>query len=168
VDTVVRGVECVSLRANGTPRYNKLRRACQWRDPAAMFKTSLFSALVGSMKHFWALNNRLVSSWFDVVETNTAAMATISARLPMIAAAATGFGNRDSRRETQSMVTEKLLAASEGAHAGALETAKVALKVMTGQTHPVEVAGHMMDMAAAATGPARRKVKANARRLMAR
>jgi hypothetical protein len=120
------------------------------------------------MKHLWALNNRLMSSWFDAFETNAAAMTTISARLPMITAAATGFGNKKSRRETHSMVAEKLLAATEGAQAGALESAKVALKVMIGQTHPVEVAGHMMDMAAAATGPARRKVKANARRLTER
>jgi hypothetical protein len=120
------------------------------------------------MKHLWALHNRLMSSWFDVYETNAAAMTTISARLPMIAAAASGFGDKKSHRETRSMLTEKLMAATEGAQAGALESAKVALKVMTGQTHPVEVAGHMMDMAAAATGPARKKVKANARRLSER
>ncbi len=120
------------------------------------------------MKNLWALHNRLMSSWFDVFETNAAAMTTISARLPLIAAAASGFGNKAARHETRSMVAEKLVAATEGAQAHALESAKVALKVMTGQTHPVEVAGHMMDMAAAATGPARRKVKANARRLTAR
>jgi hypothetical protein len=106
-----------------------------------------------------------MSSWFDVYETNSAAVATISARLPLIAAAASGFGSKHARHETQSMVAEKLLAASEGARAGALESAKVALKVMTGQTHPVEMAGHMMDVASATTEPARKKVKANAKRL---
>ncbi len=117
------------------------------------------------MKHLFALHNRLMSSWFELYEVNNDSLMTISARLPLIAAAATGFGNRKARHETQAMVTEKLLAASEGAQAGALETAKVALKVMTGHTHPVAVAGHFMDVAAATTAPARKKVRANARRL---
>src|SRR5208337_1289799 len=95
----------------------------------------------------------------------TATMAIISARLPMIAAAASGFGNRKDHAETQNMVTEKLMAASEGAQAGVLESAKVAWKWMTGESHPVAMAGHMMDVAAATTRPARRKVRANAKRL---
>ncbi len=117
------------------------------------------------MKNLFALHNRLMSSWFEACEINAASLATISARLPLIAAASTGFGDRKARHETQAMVTEKLFAATEGAQAGALETAKVALKVMAGHTHPVAVAGHFMDVASATTAPARKKVRANAKRL---
>ena len=45
--------------------------------------------------------------------------------MPMIVAAATGFGDKHDHHETEVMVTEKLRAAQEGAHAGALETAKM-------------------------------------------
>jgi hypothetical protein len=117
------------------------------------------------MNDLFALNNRLMSSWFEFCEVTTASFATISARIPLIAAAATGFGDKKARNETQAMVTEKLLAASEGAQAGALESAKVAWKVMFGESHPMAVAGHIMDVAAATTRPARRKVRANAKRL---
>lgn len=119
------------------------------------------------MTEILVLQSRMVRSWFEFFEVYLATCATISARLPIIAAAASGFGDPKAHRETRVMVTEKLRAASQGAEAGALETAKAALKVMTGQTHPVAMAGHMMDVAAAATRPARRKVRANARRLTA-
>ncbi len=118
------------------------------------------------MTDFWELQFRLSRSWFEFIEVYFATVATISARLPIIAQASTGFGDHDARREARTMVTEKWRAAAAGAEAGALETAKAALKVMTGQTHPVAVAGHMMDVADAATRPARRKVRANARRLV--
>ncbi len=117
------------------------------------------------MKSLFALHNRLLHSCFEAYEVQVATIATISARLPLIAAAATGFGTKHARQETQTMVTEKLHAASEGVQASALETAKVTLKVMTGQSHPVAMAGHMMDVADAATRPATRKVRANAKRL---
>jgi hypothetical protein len=120
------------------------------------------------MIEIMALQSRLVRSWFELMEIYVATFATISARLPIVGAAASGMGDRQARRETRVMVTEKLRAASQGAEAGALETAKAALKVMTGQNHPVAMAGHMMDVADAATAPARRKVRANARRLVAR
>lgn len=117
------------------------------------------------MNDLFALHNRLMSSCFEAWEVQAATLSTIAARLPLIAAAATGFGDKKARHETQAMVTEKLLAASEGAQAGALESAKAALKVMTGHAHPVAVVGHMMDVAAATTAPARKKVRANAKRL---
>jgi hypothetical protein len=120
---------------------------------------------VFGMSDLLVLQSRLIRTWFELIEVYFATVATVSARLPIIAAAASGFGNKRAHRETQVMVAEKLRAASEGAEAGALESAKVALRVLTGQNHPVAVAGHMIDVAAAATRPARRKVRANARRL---
>jgi hypothetical protein len=117
------------------------------------------------MTDFCELQFRLWRTWLEFIEVYFATVATVSARLPIVAQAATGFGDHDARREARTMVTEKWRAAAAGAEAGALETAKAALKVMTGQTHPVAVAGHMMDVADAATRPARRKVRANARRL---
>ena len=117
------------------------------------------------MKSFFALHNRLMRSCFEAYDVQMATITTISARLPLIAAASTGFGTKHARQETQTMVTEKLHAASEGAQAGALETAKVTLKLLTGQTNPVAMASHMMDVADATTRPARRKVRANAKRL---
>lgn len=106
-----------------------------------------------------------MSSWFEFCDVQVASMATISARLPMIAATVYGFGDAKANDETQNMVTEKLIAATEGAQAGALESAKVAWKWMSGESHPVAIAGHFMDVAAAATRPARKKVHANAKRL---
>jgi hypothetical protein len=117
------------------------------------------------MKDLFALQNRLMRTCLEAIELQAAVFATISARLPLIAAAATGFGTRRARRETQVMVTEKLEAASKGVELGAIETAKATLKVLTGDAHPVAMAGHMIDVAAAATRPARHKVRANARRL---
>lgn len=119
------------------------------------------------MKQFFDFQSRLIHSWFQAFEVQAATFATISARLPMIAAASTGFGDSHAQHETQVMVTEKLDAASEGAQAGVWESVKWPLKVLTGQTHPTAMAEHMMDVAAAVTRPARRKVLANARRLSA-
>ena len=117
------------------------------------------------MNDFLGLQFRLWRSWVEFVEVTFATVATISARLPIIAQATTGFGDREAHHEARTMVTEKWRAVAAGAEAGALASAKAALKVMTGQTHPVAFAGHLMDVADAATRPARRKVRANARRL---
>ena len=87
------------------------------------------------MKELLDLQSRFFRSWFELWEVYVASVATVSARLPLIAAAASGLGDRQARRETRVMVTEKLRAASQGAEAGALESAKAALKVMTGQNH---------------------------------
>ncbi|MCI4677737.1 hypothetical protein K9U39_14240 [Rhodoblastus acidophilus] len=117
------------------------------------------------MKNLFTLQKRLMRTSFELVEIQTAALTTISARLPMIAAAASGFATEQQRQETHDMVAEKLQAASEGIGLGALQTAKATMKVMTGDADPLAMAGHMMDVAAAATRPARKKVRANARRL---
>jgi hypothetical protein len=120
------------------------------------------------MDQLFALQNRLMRTWLQACEVQAATIATISARLPIIAAASSGFGDSHAQRETQVMLTEKLDAASEGAEAGMLETAKWTLKVMMGRSHVGDVADRMMDVAAAATRPARHRVLANAQRLAAR
>jgi len=120
------------------------------------------------MDDIFALNRRLARSWWDMTEATFAASATIAARLPIIAAAASGFGSRRAQRETHEMVAEKIMAAAEGAQAGALQTAKATLKVMTGENDPTAMAHHMFDVADATMRPARRKACANARRLWSR
>jgi hypothetical protein len=117
------------------------------------------------MNDIFAFNRRLANSWWDLTEVSLAASQTIAARLPMIAAAASGFGSARANRETQEMVAEKIQAAAEGAQAGALQTARATWKMMTGQSHPAAMAHHMFDVAEAATGPARKKARANAKRL---
>jgi hypothetical protein len=117
------------------------------------------------MKEFLSLGQRLASSWWEMAEVGWAATATIAARLPIIAAAASGFGSRSAKRETQEMLAEKIQAAAEGAQAGAMQTAKATFRVMTGESHPTAMAHHMIDVAEAATQPARRKTRANAKRL---
>jgi len=117
------------------------------------------------MHDLFSLQKRLFHTSLEAFEIQSAAFTTISARLPMIAAAASGFGTQREQREAQVMVTEKLKAASEGLGLGALETAKATMKVLSGAADPLAMAGHMIDVAAAATRPARRKVRANARRL---
>jgi hypothetical protein len=117
------------------------------------------------MDQFFSLNKRFTQSWWDMTEVGLAASQTIAARLPMLAAAASGFGSASAQRETREMVAEKIQAVAEGAQAGVLETAKATLRVMTGETHPAAMAHHMFDVAEAVTQPASLKARANARRL---
>ena len=85
------------------------------------------------MKTIFALQDRLIRTWFQAWEVQAATFSTIYARMPMIVAAATGFGDEHDHHETEVMVTEKLHAAQEGAHAGALETAKMTWKLLSGE-----------------------------------
>ncbi|WP_294540204.1 hypothetical protein [uncultured Rhodoblastus sp.] len=117
------------------------------------------------MKDLFSLQDRLLSSWFEFCEVQTSSITTISARLPILVAAASGFGDKEATDETQNMVTEKLIAVTECAQAAVMESVAVAWKWMTGDSHPVAVAGHLMDVAEASTRPARVKVHANAKRL---
>lgn len=118
------------------------------------------------MQDWLKLQNRMWRTGLEAFELQTAAYATISARLPMIAAAATGLADHAARRETSDMVTEKIAAASEGVGLGAIESAMAAVKIFYGDSSPAALAGHAIDVAAAATRPARRQVRANARRLV--
>jgi hypothetical protein len=121
------------------------------------------------MQDIFAFQSRALQMWLDAWETHAATVATISARMPILMATASGMGNRNDHQETQNMVTEKLQAAAQGAQAGVFESARVAMKVMSGQsTSPFAVAAHFMDVAEAAGGPANVKVRANAKRLASR
>ena len=51
------------------------------------------------MTGFFDLQNRLWSAWRESLEVHFATAATISARWPIIATTATGFGDREARRE---------------------------------------------------------------------
>ncbi|MBK9081746.1 MAG: hypothetical protein IPL88_06515 [Rhizobiales bacterium] len=88
---------------------------------------------------------------------------TLSARLPMLMTPAGDLAERSR------MVTEKFEAAAQGMAAATLELGSFWMKAMFGGVRgPMDVLAGMMDVAAAATEPASRKVQANAKRLRRR
>ena len=70
------------------------------------------------MHEIFTFQTRALQMWLDAWETHAASIATISARMPILMAAASGIGNKKDHHETQQMVTEKLQAAAQGAQAG--------------------------------------------------
>ena len=95
----------------------------------------------------------------DTLTTGLATWFTLSIRLPQLA---TGTM---SDRETQRMVAEKLLAAAEGAANGSAAMARIALRGSRMPT-PLSLFGDGLGVATATSAPARRTVKANAKRLL--
>jgi hypothetical protein len=75
------------------------------------------------------------------------------------------FPRPESLVEITQMITEKVSATIEGSVAASGETAVLALSTAMGHAGPVEFATGMLSIAEAATSPARRQVRANARRL---
>jgi hypothetical protein len=110
------------------------------------------------MRDWTTLSTKAFRFWLDSVQAGAAAWTTIAMRLPTLAAAATGKSSPEANR----MVTEKITAATEGAIKGSLKGAAVAGRAMTG---PVAAATSALAITDAMTGPARRRVKANAKRL---
>jgi hypothetical protein len=71
-------------------------------------------------------------------------------------------------REAQRMVSEKALAAMEGAWGMGMAWWGMALRLGLGGMQPAEVRRGLVKMADAAEAPARRAVRGNARRLTTR
>jgi hypothetical protein len=96
------------------------------------------------------------------IETALAAAQVLAFRLPMLWAMA--LSPTPSRRaEAVKMIVEKQMAVAEGINAAALAALAQWLKVASGQGLTVETIGSRV--VEAAVRPARRRVRANARRL---
>ena len=93
------------------------------------------------------------------------AAVTIAARMPALVTPGIDFTG-EKARETQLMVQEKITAAYEGAWAAQMAWGSFLIKAaFGGVTMPHHVSHGMVDVAEAAMAPARRTVRANARRL---
>jgi hypothetical protein len=113
-----------------------------------------------------SLQRRAIAMSFVAIETSVAAAVTIAARAPLLFGLP---GPRDGQdaRETNRMVTEKMEAALEGAisaqFAMMLLWSRIAFGGVSG---PAALAHGLADVAHAATNPAHRRVRANAKRLV--
>lgn len=111
-----------------------------------------------------SLQRRAVAMSFAAMEASLAAAVTIAARTPMLL----GMSRPDaaSMREAQTMVVEKLEAAFEGAVAAQFTLFMLWGRVAFGGVRgPGALAHGLADVAHAATRPAHRRVRANAKRL---
>ena len=100
----------------------------------------------------------LMSAWTDLFATGVATATTLSVRVPQLM-----LGSM-SQAESRRMVTEKVAAAAEGFVAGSTATVRIMSKRMT-RPAPSEAFQDVMEIAEAATRPARCRVKRNAVRL---
>lgn len=115
-----------------------------------------------------SLQRRAVSVSFAAMETSIAAAITIAARTPVLFASL-GPGPRKAAdaAEAQRMVVEKMEAVMEGAAAAQIAMLTLWGRMLFGSvTGPTALAHGLADVAHAATSPAHRRVKANARRLV--
>jgi hypothetical protein len=110
------------------------------------------------MRDWTTLSARTFRFWVDAMQAGAAAWTTIAMRLPTLAAVAAGKSSPEATR----MVTEKIAAATEGAINGSFEGATRAARALGG---PVAAATSALAVTDAMTRPARRRVKANAKRL---
>ena len=111
------------------------------------------------------LNQRSVKFAQKAVQAGLDSAVTIAARTSGLATA--GFDpTGEGAREVGLMVREKVVAAYEGALGAQLAWGSFLVKAaFGGVTSPHHVSHAMVDVAEAAMAPARRKVRANARRL---
>ncbi len=114
-----------------------------------------------------SLQRRAIAMGFVAMESSIAAAITIAARTPILL----GITARDPKtvREAQTMVIEKVEAAFEGAAAAQLAMFTLWGRMMFGGVRgPSAFAHGLADVAHAATRPAHRRVRANAKRLVKR
>lgn len=115
----------------------------------------------------WGLprtSTALMDMTFMAVTTAFAAHVTISQRLILMTMPVTLVGG-NRQREARLMVDEKIGAAVEGAMAASAEAQKLLISAALGPMTPDTLAARMIDVGLAATRPAERKARANARRL---
>lgn len=114
------------------------------------------------------MSRRLTKRSFAIAKAN--AQAGVDAALTIAARTqgllALGGGGFEKGREAQLMVQEKVDAAVEGAFAAQAAWGEFFIKAAFGGVRtPHDVSAGLTAIAEAAAGPARRKVRANARRL---
>jgi hypothetical protein len=111
------------------------------------------------------LNQRSVKFARKAVQAGLDSAVTIAARTPGLVTAGLDPSG-DAAREVGLMVREKVVAAYEGAWGAQLAWSSFLVKAaFGGVTSPHHISHALVDVAEAALGPARRKVRANARRL---
>ena len=115
------------------------------------------------MNGLFALQSKMFGLMLNQSQNSLAAWTTIAMRMPDLAAE--GLAGRPPSAETRRMVQEKLNAAAQGAMNGAMESARLATRMMGGRMDAAGLASGMLDVANAAGLPAQRKVRANAKRL---
>ena len=112
-----------------------------------------------------SLQRRAIAMSFTAMESSVAAAVTIAARAPILFGLPTRDGH--SARETQRMVAEKVEAAIEGTAAAQVAMMKLWTRMAFGGVRgPTAFAHGLADVANAATRPAQRRVRANAKRLV--
>jgi hypothetical protein len=111
------------------------------------------------------LTHRSLNLARDTAQSGIDAALTIAARTPGLVAPGLDLSGKHAR-EARLMVQEKLAAACEGAWAAQLALGSFWLKAaFGGVTSPDHVSHGWVDVADAAMAPARKAVRANARRL---
>jgi hypothetical protein len=115
-----------------------------------------------------SLQRRALTMSFAAMETTFAAVVTIAARTPVLVASMTpGRQKAADVVESQRMVMEKVEAAIEGAAAAQVALMTLWARMFFGTVRgPTAFAHGLADVAHAATHPAHRRVRANAKRLV--
>lgn len=115
------------------------------------------------MKSYFDLQAKAFQMMLQQSQNGLAAWTTIAMRMPALAAES--MSGHPPSAETRRMVSEKVAAAAQGALNGALESTKLASRIMTGRADAATLAAGLLDVAEAMGKPAQRKVRANAKRL---
>jgi hypothetical protein len=111
-----------------------------------------------------SLPNLWMQMWMTSLEMAQASTVTIAHRMPRLAA--TGLNpTPDGLLEAHRMVTEKMVAGFAGSMQAMDETGRLMVRAAFLQVDAHDVAKAMLSIPLAAAGPARRQVRANARRL---
>ena len=105
---------------------------------------------------------RSAKFWTDLVAAQIDATVTIAQRVRILADGSTAKARRRAARETTTMVVEKIVAAGAGGLAGARSAARSAPSLLGG---PLAAAATVTKIGRDMFAPARRRVRANARRL---
>lgn len=116
-----------------------------------------------------SFQRRALTMSFAAMETSFAAAVTIAARTPVLFTHFTpGRQKAADLVESQRMVIEKVEAAIEGAAAAQVALMTLWARMLFGSVRgPTALAHGLADVAHAATHPAHRRVRANAKRLVA-
>lgn len=117
------------------------------------------------MESFFKWQSHALKLWVAQSETAIDTWATISMRLPVLVR--DGMSGEISP-ETLGMVSEKVIASTEGAIDASHAGAKLALNFWTGRLDGSDVPNRLVHIMEAASKPARVKVRANALRLTGR
>ncbi|MBV1707908.1 MAG: hypothetical protein KGQ37_11960 [Hyphomicrobiales bacterium] len=117
------------------------------------------------MESFLEFQTTAVRMLFAQTETMVDSWATISMRIPVLIE--DGLRGQISS-ETQAMVSEKVIATTEGAIGASQAGARLALNFLSGRLYSRDVPHRLMHVMDAAAKPARKRVRSNALRLTGR